>query len=300
MRFHLEEKASALPSPGISVSNNKKKMLRDAKKKRAEYLAEHQKQGCETSIPLTTVQRADKTAVADNTPLSSEQCTTIEKKIMRLDRFTEVVKNTSAFHLEEKASALPSPGISVSNNRKKMLRDAKKKRAEYLAEHQKQGCETSVASTTVQRADKTAVADNTSLSSTPRTMIEKEPIKSTTKVTNTSVVSLEEKAAVVPIAKNTVSNHKEQILRDEKKKNIELSVKRQAYDRKTSVIPETIKMADKMTVVDDSAFSSEECNNLDQELIELAEFTSMVKNTSAFHLDREGQCITFTRFYSEQ
>ena len=41
--FHLEEKASALSVPGITVSNNKKKMLRDAQKKYEEYRAEYQK-----------------------------------------------------------------------------------------------------------------------------------------------------------------------------------------------------------------------------------------------------------------
>ncbi len=80
-------------------------------------------------------------AVVDNLTVSSDPCDVIDKKMMRLDEFTEVVKNTSAFHLEEKASALPSPGFTVSNNRKQMLRDAEKKRAELLAERQKHGCD---------------------------------------------------------------------------------------------------------------------------------------------------------------
>ena len=74
--------------------------------------------------------------------LTSNPCPAIDKKIMRLDRFTEVVKNTSAFHLEEKATAIPTPGITVSNNRKQMLRDADKKYAEYAADREKYGCET--------------------------------------------------------------------------------------------------------------------------------------------------------------
>ena len=74
--------------------------------------------------------------------LTSNPCPAIDKKMMRLDRFTEVVKNTSAFHLEEKATAIPTPGITVSNNRKQMLRDADKKYAEYTAEREKYGCET--------------------------------------------------------------------------------------------------------------------------------------------------------------
>ena len=53
-----------------------------------------------------------------------------------------MVKNTSAFHLQEKASALPSPGFTVSNNKKKMLRDAKKKYDKLLAERKQYGCDT--------------------------------------------------------------------------------------------------------------------------------------------------------------
>ena len=208
--FHLEEKASALPVPGITVSNNKKHMLRDAKKKYAEYAAERQKYDCKTPIEARTqvvdkkaaVSRsanidkkiiktdglvykvnntsaanveveakdqryvtetpiatqaadkkavvnkpsissdtsADKVTVLDNTIFSSDTCAAINKKIMKLDRFTTMVNNTSAFHLEEKASALPVPGITVSNNKKHMLRDAKKKGVKLLKEYQKYGC----------------------------------------------------------------------------------------------------------------------------------------------------------------
>ena len=67
----------------------------------------------------------------------------LDKKLIRLDEFTTMVNNTSAFHLEEKASALPVPGITVSNNKKKMLRDAEKKSVALLAERQKYACETS-------------------------------------------------------------------------------------------------------------------------------------------------------------
>lgn len=89
-----------------------------------------------------TGQMADNMASVGSSNLTSNPCPAIDKKLMRLDRFTEVVKNTSAFHLEEKATAIPTPGITVSNNRKQMLRDADKKYAEYAAERQKYGCET--------------------------------------------------------------------------------------------------------------------------------------------------------------
>jgi hypothetical protein len=94
-----------------------------------------------TLMTACSGQMADNMASVGKSTLSSDPCAVIDKKMMRLDRFTEVVKNTSAFHLEEKATAIPTPGISVSNNRRQMLRDADKKYAEYSAERQKLGCE---------------------------------------------------------------------------------------------------------------------------------------------------------------
>jgi glutaredoxin-related protein len=207
--FHLEEKASALQVPGITVSNNKKQMLRDAKKKYAEYAAERQKYDCETPIEAHTqivdkkavpsksvnidkkiiktdelvhkvnnsntanirveakrqrdvaettiatqaankkkvvskpVISSDKATVSDYTIFSSDSCAAINKKIIRLDEFITMVNNTSAFHLEEKAAALSVPGITVSNNKKRMLRIAKKKGIELLKEYKKYGCEIS-------------------------------------------------------------------------------------------------------------------------------------------------------------
>jgi hypothetical protein len=71
-----------------------------------------------------------------------EECASIDKKLIKVDKFIEVVNNTSAFHLEEAAVALETPGITVSNNKKQMLRDANRKRAELSEEHQQLGCET--------------------------------------------------------------------------------------------------------------------------------------------------------------
>ena len=84
-------------------------------------------------------QMADKMAVVGEPTLSSDPCAVIDEKVLRLDRFTEVVQNTSAFHLEEKAAAIQVPGITVSNNKKQMLRDAEKKEGEYAEQHQKNG-----------------------------------------------------------------------------------------------------------------------------------------------------------------
>ena len=73
----------------------------------------------------------------------AEECITIDKKLIKVDNFIVVVNKTSAFHLEEAAKAIETPGITVSNNKQKMLRDANKKKAELESEHQKLGCATS-------------------------------------------------------------------------------------------------------------------------------------------------------------
>ena len=88
--------------------------------------------GCSSQMASVGLSTADKT----------EECINIDKKLIKVDKFIEVVNNTSAFHLEEAARAIETPGITVSNNKKQMLRDANKKKAELESEHQKLGCET--------------------------------------------------------------------------------------------------------------------------------------------------------------
>ena len=70
----------------------------------------------------------------------TEECMNINKKLIKIDRFLTVVNNTSAFHLEEAAAALESPGITESNNKKQMLRDGNKKKTALLDEQEKLGC----------------------------------------------------------------------------------------------------------------------------------------------------------------
>lgn len=71
----------------------------------------------------------------------TQECAAIDKKLTKIDAFIELVNSTSAFHLEEAARAIETPGITVSNNKKQMLRDANRQRAELSEEHQKLGCE---------------------------------------------------------------------------------------------------------------------------------------------------------------
>ena len=70
-----------------------------------------------------------------------DECTTVDKKLAKVDSFIKVVNETSAFHLEEAASAVPVPGITASNNKPRMLKDANKKKSQLLAERQSLGCE---------------------------------------------------------------------------------------------------------------------------------------------------------------
>ena len=141
--FHWEEKAAAMLVSGMTVSTNKKKMLRDVKKKYAEYTAVRQKHHCTTLVEAHT-QAVNKKRVIKKQMTSeetSDTCAAINKKIIKLDEFTTMVNNTSAFHWEEKAAAVPVPGITVSTNKKNMLRSAKKKATKLLKEYQKNGCE---------------------------------------------------------------------------------------------------------------------------------------------------------------
>ena len=78
---------------------------------------------------------------SSNIPGTPEDCATINKKLIQVDTFLVTVEKTSAFHLEEAASAIPKTEITTSNNKKTMLKDGKKRRAELLEEQQKLGCE---------------------------------------------------------------------------------------------------------------------------------------------------------------
>jgi hypothetical protein len=87
---------------------------------------------CSSQMASAGLSTADKT----------EECMIINKKMIKIDNFITVVNDTSAFHLEEAARAIEAPGITVSTNKKQMLRDANKKKVELESEHQKLGCET--------------------------------------------------------------------------------------------------------------------------------------------------------------
>jgi len=72
---------------------------------------------------------------------TSEECATAQKKLLKVNHFTKVVNETSAFHLEESASAIVTPGITKSNNKRQMLRDAAKRKKALEKEQKELGCE---------------------------------------------------------------------------------------------------------------------------------------------------------------
>ncbi len=72
---------------------------------------------------------------------SFDECGDINKKLIEVDQYLMNVEKTSAFHLEEAAVALENPKISTSNNKKDMLKDAKRKKSALLADSQKHGCQ---------------------------------------------------------------------------------------------------------------------------------------------------------------
>ena len=94
-----------------------------------------------SSLTIATFMTACGQSVPFVNTNTEEECITINKNLLKVEKFTQTVENTSAFHLEEAAVALQVPKISVSNNKRQMLRDAAKRKAQLEVEHQKLGCE---------------------------------------------------------------------------------------------------------------------------------------------------------------
>ena len=78
--------------------------------------------------------------VAANPYQMQKSCENLDRSLVKLDEFILMIENTSAFHLEEAAVAYDFQAITVSNNKKIMLRDAKKYRSELLQKYQEKQC----------------------------------------------------------------------------------------------------------------------------------------------------------------
>lgn len=94
-----------------------------------------------TAITLLTGCTGQMASVVPSSTDKEQKCIALDKKLIKVDRFLEVVNTQSAFHLDEAATAIPTPSITESNNKPRMLKDGNKKRADLLAERQKLGCE---------------------------------------------------------------------------------------------------------------------------------------------------------------
>lgn len=90
---------------------------------------------CSGKIPYI-----DTNAETDITKQEKE-CMVIDKKLTKVDKFITTVEDIGVSSMEELAFALPSPEITQSNNKKRMLSDANKRRSELLKEHKRLGCE---------------------------------------------------------------------------------------------------------------------------------------------------------------
>ena len=86
--------------------------------------------GCGQNVPL-----------AVNNMNNEDQCDAYTRQLIQVDQYIETVTKTSAFHLEEAAVALEKPQISTSNNKKDMLKDANRRKADILANMKTSGCE---------------------------------------------------------------------------------------------------------------------------------------------------------------
>ena len=89
--------------------------------------------GCVKIVIVDDEEQINKTA-------TQSECATIEKKLLEVAAFESKLNSTRAFHLEELGYVIPNTSITTSTNKVKMLRDAKKRRAELEAEQQSNGC----------------------------------------------------------------------------------------------------------------------------------------------------------------
>ena len=85
--------------------------------------------GCGQNVPA-----------AVNMMNNEDKCDAYNRQLLQVDQYLETVTKTSAFHLEEAAVALQKPQISTSNNKKDMLKDAKRRKADILVNMKTNGC----------------------------------------------------------------------------------------------------------------------------------------------------------------
>lgn len=78
--------------------------------------------------------------IAANPYKMQKDCESINKSLVKLEEYILRIENTSAFHLEEAAEAYEVPGVTISNNKKHMLKDARNYRDELIGKYEKMQC----------------------------------------------------------------------------------------------------------------------------------------------------------------
>ena len=88
--------------------------------------------GCSSSTGLV---------VDANTYKGKQRCIALDKDLIKVDQYIELVTNTDAFHLEEAAVAMEEPDITTSTNKRQMLKDANNLKSSLEAERKKLACQ---------------------------------------------------------------------------------------------------------------------------------------------------------------
>jgi len=73
-------------------------------------------------------------------PLDSEECATLQKKITQTDQFIKKISAMDPAHVDEIMMAIPKTEITTETTKPKMLRDAKRRKARLEQEFNTSGC----------------------------------------------------------------------------------------------------------------------------------------------------------------
>ncbi len=85
--------------------------------------------GCGENVPLVV-----------NNMSNEKKCAAYNNQLLKVNKYLDTVSGMSAFHLEEAAVAMDNPQISISNNKKDMLKDANQRKIDILTNMKTYGC----------------------------------------------------------------------------------------------------------------------------------------------------------------
>ncbi len=73
-------------------------------------------------------------------PLDSEECATLQKKMVQTDQFIKNVSAMDPAHVDEMMMSVPKTEITTETSKPKMLRDAKRRKARLEQKFNTSGC----------------------------------------------------------------------------------------------------------------------------------------------------------------